>query len=191
MQIRVYSGSNTSTQMQTSHYIHTGEVKGWKSDSRQKSPMKMARILLTQKNVCQSVLIDVLAMLSYCKPTHKTIISNNKNTSKFKVSNISLSNTVNIPQDKRSIIGRKRVLPTCKQIHKQYVPHVEKPCYPCINKDAWLHTSVFIIAGNYGNQIGCVNMFEEDEKDLNSVMVVLDKCQTVINCSTGGEKIMN
>ena len=77
---------------------------------------------------------------------------------------------------------KNRVLPTCKQIDKQYVPRVEKPC---INKDTWLHTSVFIIAGNYVNQIGCVNTFEEDEKDHYSVIVVLDKCQTVVNCSTG------
>ena len=124
-------------------------------------------------------------MLSYFKPTHKTIISNKTNTSNFKVSNISLSNTVNTPQDEKSIIGRKCVLPTCKQIDKQYVPRVEKCCNPCINKDAWLHTSVFITAGNYVNQIGCVNMFEEGEKDLYSVMVVLDKYQTVVNCSTG------
>jgi len=123
-------------------------------------------------------------MSSYCKPTHKTIISNKTNTLNFKVSNISLSNTVNTPQDEKSIIGRKRVLPTCTQIDKQYVPRVEKPCNPCINKDTWLHTSVFIIAGNYVNQIGCVNTFEEDEKDYYSVMVVLDKCQTVFNCST-------
>ena len=123
-------------------------------------------------------------MSSYCKPTHNTIISNKTNTSNFKVSNISLSNTVNTPQDEKSIIGRKRVLPTCKKIDKQYVPRVEKSCNPCINKDAWLHTSVFIIAGNYVNQIGCVNMFGEGEKDLYSVMVILDKCQSVVNCST-------
>ena len=77
-------------------------------------------------------------MSSYCKPTHKTIISNKTNTSNFKVSNISLSNTVNKPQDEKSIIKRKRVLPTYKQIDKQYAPRVKKPCNPCINKDAWL-----------------------------------------------------
>ena len=37
----------------------------------------------------------------------------------------------------------------------------------------------------YVNQIGCVNTFEEGEKDLYSVMSVLYKCQTVVNCSTG------
>ena len=158
MQIRVYSGSNTSTQMQTSQHLHNGEVKRVENrlsskESNQDGYNSANTCQTIQKNVCQGVLIDGLTMSSYCKPTHKTIISNNKNTSKFKVSNISLSNTVNIPQDKRSIIGRKRVLPNCKQIDKQYVPRVEKPCNPCINKDAWLHTSVFIIAGNYVNQI--------------------------------------
>ena len=39
MQIRVYIGSNTSTQMQTSQHLHNG-------DSRQKSPIKTAPILL-------------------------------------------------------------------------------------------------------------------------------------------------
>ncbi len=190
MQIRVYIGSNTSTQMQTSQHLHNGEVKRVENrllskESNQDGSNSANTCQTTQNNVCQGVLIDGLTMSSYCKPTHKTIISNKTNTSNFKVSNISLSNTVNTPQDKISIIGRKRVLPTCKQIDKQYVQRVEKPCNPCINKDAWLHTSVFIIAGNYVNQIGCVNTFEEDEKDLYSVMVVLDKCQTVVNCSTG------
>ena len=55
---------------------------------------------------------------------------------------------MNKPQDEKSIIKRKRVLPTYKQIDKQYAPRVKKPCNPCINKDAWLHKYVFIIAGN-------------------------------------------
>ena len=76
--------------------------KGWKTDSRQKSSIKTSNSAntcqKTQKNVCQGVLIDGLTMSSYCKLTHKTIIRNKTNTSNFKVSNISLSNTVNTPR---------------------------------------------------------------------------------------------
>ena len=96
MQIRVYSGSNTSTQMQTSQHLHNGEVK---------------RV---------------------------------ENRLSSKESNRDGSNSAN----------------TCQKNSKECLSR-------CSNR--WIS----------------VNTFEEDEKNLYSVMVVLDKCQTVANCSTG------
>ena len=95
MQIRVYSGSNTSHRCKYPNIFIMEKSKGWKTDSRHKSLIETALILLiivkkTRKNVCQGVLID-----------------------------------------------------------------------------------------------GLVLIFLEDEKDLYSVMVVLDKCQTVVNYNTG------
>jgi len=103
MQICVYSGSNTSTQMQTSQHLHNEEVKRVENrlsskESNRDGSNSANTCQTSQKNVCQGVLIDGLTMSSSCKPTHKTIISNKTNTSNFKVSNISLSNTVNTPR---------------------------------------------------------------------------------------------
>ena len=96
MQISVYSGSNTSPQMQTSQYLYNGEVKR---------------------------------------------VENRLSSQEF---NRDGSNSTN----------------TCKKNSKECLSR-------CSNR--WIS----------------VNTFEEDEKDLYSVMVVLDKCQTVVNCSTG------
>ena len=95
MQIRVYSGSNTSPQMQTSQYLYNGEVKR---------------------------------------------VENRLSSQEF---NRDGSNSTN----------------TCQKNSKECLSR-------CSNR--WIS----------------VNTFEEDEKDLYSVMVVLDKCQTVVNCST-------
>ena len=58
MQIRVYSGSNTSTQMQTSQHLHNGEVKRVENrfsskESNQDGSNTANTCQTTQKNVCQ------------------------------------------------------------------------------------------------------------------------------------------
>ena len=68
MQIRVYSGSNTSPQMQTSQHLHNGEVKRVENrlsskDSNRDGSSSANTCQKTQKNVCQGVLIDGLVLI--------------------------------------------------------------------------------------------------------------------------------
>ena len=58
MQIRVYSGSNTSTKMQTSQHLHNGEVKRVENrlslkESNEDGSNTANTCQTTQKNVCQ------------------------------------------------------------------------------------------------------------------------------------------